>query len=343
VTATSETNSKNADDVQGKEESTQDVASPTVLVGPLTPNTTRNKPDWDEWRCRPQGSVAEAVALSCDVAPDQVDFLNEFEAPDLRQFYKRLRIADENVKAGTLPYVNWYPDELAYDIFRTVRLGVFANWAEGLSWELPKAFPRPEKKGKPAVDWTVWGHRPQAELWEVVAVSLDIAPDSLTDSMRGGAFDLCPSWRSHPQEFLDRLAIAEAHLGKGLNVVEIVEKKRRKHFSTVSLADFAAWFVGLDPPLPPPLPKKFPKPAPSEQPHTGSSWPWGTYETEALKQLAAAVREFWMKYDPAKPRTAPTNDKVKEWLKSRGVADRTAEVMATIIRPDALPPGPRPI
>lgn len=75
-----------------------------------------------------------------------------------------------------------------------------------------------------------------------------------------------------------------------------------------------------------------------------NTWPWGTYETKLLGHLAAAVQKFWTKYDPAKPQTAPTNEKVEEWLKTQGVeAARVREIMAKIIRADNAPRGPRPI
>lgn len=70
-------------------------------------------------------------------------------------------------------------------------------------------------------------------------------------------------------------------------------------------------------------------------------WPWGDYETDLLRKLAAAADRFWRLYDPADNTTAPTNQQVTDWLKQQGVADRTAEIMATIMRADGLPTGPR--
>ena len=84
-------------------------------------------------------------------------------------------------------------------------------------------------------------------------------------------------------------------------------------------------------------------PAAVQQGGQGSKWPWGPYTTKLLEELAAAIQEFWTKYDPARPQTAPTNRKVEEWLKSHGVAAaRVREIMAKIIRDDKAPRGPRP-
>jgi hypothetical protein len=69
--------------------------------------------------------------------------------------------------------------------------------------------------------------------------------------------------------------------------------------------------------------------------------PWGNHDTKLLRDLAAAADQFWKLYDPADPSTAPTNEQVGAFLVNRGVARRTAEVMATILRADGLPTGPR--
>lgn len=70
-------------------------------------------------------------------------------------------------------------------------------------------------------------------------------------------------------------------------------------------------------------------------------WPWGVHETELLRHLAAAGREWWSTYDSSDPTTAPKNDEVSQWLVGRGVAKRTAEIMAQLLRADGLAPGPR--
>jgi hypothetical protein len=72
-----------------------------------------------------------------------------------------------------------------------------------------------------------------------------------------------------------------------------------------------------------------------------TDWPWGAHETELLWMLAAAAERFWKLYDPNDPTTAPKNDVVVAWLKKQGVAERNAQVMATILRADGLPTGPR--
>ncbi|PPU85877.1 hypothetical protein XpopCFBP1817_19755 [Xanthomonas populi] len=70
-------------------------------------------------------------------------------------------------------------------------------------------------------------------------------------------------------------------------------------------------------------------------------WPWGSHETDLLRNLSAAALQFWALYDPSDATTAPKNKDVVDWLKARGVAERNAQVMATVLRADGLPTGPR--
>lgn len=71
-------------------------------------------------------------------------------------------------------------------------------------------------------------------------------------------------------------------------------------------------------------------------------WPWGMHETERLRHLAAAAARFWVNFDPADSTTAPTNEDVSAWLQREcGQTKRAADAMATILRADGLPTGPR--
>ncbi len=75
---------------------------------------------------------------------------------------------------------------------------------------------------------------------------------------------------------------------------------------------------------------------------TPAKWPWGDHHTKDLEHLAAAAHRFWTLYDPNDFTTAPTNRVVAEWLISnRGVSRDRANYMASILRADGLPDGPR--
>ncbi len=71
-------------------------------------------------------------------------------------------------------------------------------------------------------------------------------------------------------------------------------------------------------------------------------WPWGDHHTKLLGHLEAAARRYWVSYDPADATTASTNATVIEWLKTeRRVSGKRAEAIASMLRPDGLPTGPR--
>ena len=80
-----------------------------------------------------------------------------------------------------------------------------------------------------------------------------------------------------------------------------------------------------------------------------SPWPWGNHHTELLGHLEAAASEFWLIYKPHKAKaTAPKNETVIAWLMARNVlgqkrkvSGQMAKAIATMLRPDDLPTGPR--
>ena len=80
----------------------------------------------------------------------------------------------------------------------------------------------------------------------------------------------------------------------------------------------------------------------SKKQQEGCRWPWGSHHTTALGYLEAAAKRFWLHYDPTDNTTAPTNEEVSNWLKSEyGVSSTLANSIASILRPDGLPTGPR--
>ena len=78
-------------------------------------------------------------------------------------------------------------------------------------------------------------------------------------------------------------------------------------------------------------------------------WPWGGHHTELLGHLEAAAREFWTGYNPQNAKaTAPKNESVIAWLEARNVpgqkkkvSNQMATAIASMLRPDDLPTGPR--
>jgi hypothetical protein len=81
---------------------------------------------------------------------------------------------------------------------------------------------------------------------------------------------------------------------------------------------------------------------PSQAATTITRWPWGNHHTLALGHLEAAANHWWKPHDPADTAKAPTNEKISAWLqKERGLSQKMADSIASILRPDDLSTGPR--
>jgi hypothetical protein len=86
----------------------------------------------------------------------------------------------------------------------------------------------------------------------------------------------------------------------------------------------------------------FERVAPGTSERSGSRWPWGDHNTTMLGHLEAAAKRFWSNYDPEDSTTANTNATISDWLQSeRKVSKTMANSIASMLRPDDLPPGPR--
>lgn len=86
------------------------------------------------------------------------------------------------------------------------------------------------------------------------------------------------------------------------------------------------------------------EPSDGRQDHSATEpdWPWGSHHTELLGHLDAAARRYWVNYDPQDNTTAPTNKDVSAWLQNeRGLSETMANSIASILRADGLPTGPR--
>lgn len=190
-------------------------------------------------------------------------------------------------------------------------------------------------------NWSKWKHIPEAELWEAVALSLDVDPDRVN---HGSGYDGHVFWEN--DDFKDRLftAIRNVDMHPGLSVTD--PPRGQAEFTMVSLPGFCTWALSVEWDIPVHLEKIGKEWAESpEMAHPSgantATWPWGDYETELLVRLREAAHEFWSTYDPDQPSTAPKNEEVTDWLVSKGVSKRVAEVMAQILRADRLPTGPR--
>ncbi len=177
-------------------------------------------------------------------------------------------------------------------------------------------------------DWNKWSLMGEVPLPLAVALSCNVNPENvhLQQSSFDGFIAVGRTPSDRIKEFRRRMEIAESHKHNALHV---------KNDGSVDLIEFGVWCedIGLD------IPSEFPRR--KEQAEISYKWPWGNYDTKLLKSMAAAVVKFWKPWDSDNPEDAPRNQDVIDWLKKQGVSDRVARIMASIIRADHLPTGPR--
>ncbi|WP_296753648.1 hypothetical protein [Thiobacillus sp.] len=194
----------------------------------------------------------------------------------------------------------------------------------------------------PRPDWRQWERKRKAKLWQAIALLCELEPSRL-ESPRPlstvpqsisttGKLDTV--FTQPPPKFNSLLGLAKTGIGAGLLRPDKLDPEKLEE-SEIDLTVFTSWAntIGLV------FPGGYPWQPEMNIQATG--WPWGRYETNLLRKLARAADLFWKSYDPADPSSAPTNKQVIEWLIGEKVARRTAEVMATILRADGLPTGPR--
>jgi hypothetical protein len=188
--------------------------------------------------------------------------------------------------------------------------------------------------------WSRWASVRRLAVGEACALLFELDPDRLpalaTLLHNHAAFS--PALRP----FAKAVSHATRQLGSRLPVVEL---RADALASLVEVTDFIRWAgqMGLA------VPARFPGQAREDEAATatGSKWPWGQHETRLLRALEDAGK-FWRtveeggNYDPDDPSSAPTNDQVVTFLARKGVSDKVARAMATILRADNLPVGPRP-
>lgn len=189
--------------------------------------------------------------------------------------------------------------------------------------------------------WRKWSRMRLACLWEAVALHcyLDPHPRHMTKNTITSSTD-APAG-SAARLFQERWMIAWHHGSDG--VLKTTGRPGEDFRDrAVRLSDYAQWARELGMTLPPYFPT-----APTSKLTTIDKWPWGTHDTAMLGHLSAAATEFWKpvseggNYDPERPTTAKSNKVVAAWLFQRTNSDNISKAMATILRADNLPPGPR--
>jgi hypothetical protein len=185
-------------------------------------------------------------------------------------------------------------------------------------------------------DWSLWRKADRVTLFDAILLSVDLNPDTEPRNVAVGSVKLdlfkgslqmidATSW----QRLERRVRLVNSSLGTTLRLAT----EGFELSDIVRLPVFGDWadLKELQ------VPQAFPR-LTARQAKLPSGWPWGTYDTPLLKDLAAAVQRFWIEY---KPESAPTKPQVIAWLRERGRTLNEATAIAQIIRPPSLPGGPR--
>ena len=287
--------------------------------------------DWSKWEYMLTAKVWQAVALSMDKEPDSlpIDWRpvtgGPFDDCSL-EFRRQLSIAENHCGRA-----------LKCEVYTSKRFGsevsleAFADWALSLHWVLPSKFPGVAKAA--LSKWKAM------ELWserELQHLCCGLVPEAglpATSEINNAA------------EAIRRAVLIrslDAQVPSGL----VEADHFYGHARFFKPAKATAWAAAAFPRFPF-KPEDFP-PATPEPFHVeevskqdAGAWPWGAYETNLLRQLGDAARHWWVNYDPSDKTTAPTNQQVSDWLHAREVGKAMADKMATILRADGLPTGPR--
>ena len=182
-------------------------------------------------------------------------------------------------------------------------------------------------------DWNFWKTERSIKLWHAVALACDLDPYQFTAF---GNHQLDRLFARPGRQFDDLLMRAMSSVGNGGILKPISISDEGMEESAVSPSNFGAWLKSIRYAVPAEFPWLDEAVLPLSR-----DWPWGSYETKLLRDLANAANRFWRNYDPSDKTTAPRGKDVANWLIEQGVTARTAEIMATILRADGLPTGPR--
>jgi hypothetical protein len=210
------------------------------------------------------------------------------------------------------------------------------------STEPVSVFGRP--RGEPRhylkqADWSLWRKADRVTLIDAILLSVDLNPDMEPRNVAAGSVKLdlfkgslqmidATSW----QRLERRVRLVNSSLGTTLHLAS----EGFELSDIARLPVFGDWadLKELE------VPKAFPR-LTARRPKEPSGWPWGTYETPLLKELAAAAKHFWA--DGYKPESAPTKEQVTDWLLERGniTSSRVAGAIAQILKGTDVPAGPR--
>lgn len=284
--------------------------------------------DWDMWRNMPTAMLWEAVALSLNNDPgerasaDRANFAADYP--------KRLRIAEAHLNTGTtLRLVSG----LVGTPGATVSLPEFGAWARAQGWSLPAEFPLAVAEVQ-----SLHGDKSKLDKWRKEDLWSEADLQALCCGLEPNGARPATAPLNDAAEMIRRAVLARTLPVASAPIDATAGDRLYDHHRFYRPSAAARWAAGKFSAFPFTL-ADFEE---EDRPEAKTSWPWGNHETELLRNLAAAAQHWWVNFDPLDKTTAPTNRRVSEWLqRERGVGKAMADKMATMLRADGLPTGPR--
>lgn len=192
--------------------------------------------------------------------------------------------------------------------------------------------------------WSNWKHR-SISPWQGCLLSLGLNPDDYRASSDDSVIapnrlkidtGLFPSKAEHG-EFIRRQSLITENR-KLIADKDLSELNSNGQWK-VTISAFARLALDLEIPLPPEFAAFASTPPPGQK---KDKWPWGSYENEALRIADAAIRKWWINYDPADYTSAPTIGTVSGWIeKEFKLTNNKANLIATLINADGIKSGRR--
>lgn len=180
-------------------------------------------------------------------------------------------------------------------------------------------------------NWKKWNLIEDAEVWKVIALSLDIDPDKIkrnrSDWMSGGEYV-----NHEGNEFKDRLDVIKANYTKIDSSPKAVNMNGIA-YCHINISKFTNWAINVDWEIPPEMKKASQKDVPINATITSET---GNYSSELLNILDLAIVNFY----ESRREVDPKKEEVLEWLATKAkelkvnLSDNIAEAIFTIIKPD---------
>lgn len=185
-------------------------------------------------------------------------------------------------------------------------------------------------------NWNKWKLIPNAKIWEVAALSLDIDPDKVKHNPQGWMANAFTTLEG--QDFKDRVEVitANAMNDKSSLLYLVTLNQGGVEYCEISIANFAKWAISKSLSLPSELAVLASKEGEAIKSVVEKSLNEKATHANVSDKLAIlnqASTKFWANADSNDNNTHPLNSTVAAWLIEREFTQTLADKGATIIRP----------